>query len=464
MRLFYLLGILFSFSITLHAVELPADSSKSLVKAEERYRDDVKEVAEDLISDLKKQLQRHIKAYAKVEKVVKKDGDVRGLKIISKRLKALKGVKSVGLFDSKETVKPKDEPPILISDLPSEAQKLEQEYESDVSEIIQEHFEDLNKSVASWKKSLLQERRKLVNKDALDQAEQIQEIIDQTLSANHNDRMSKAIKTARLLNDVDIEQLQVSQLWLAGSTIQNYVVFNWYNSKMQNMVFDINGRPLARCDLTVRDQAAFDEAGHMNTEKGAFVSSVNGVAIVKACRKTNQLSVEANIQTHSFDQHGPARIISFSLDGNERNFTIGQSGGALILRLRTNLTDTNGTSPEIELGGFPASGRAHVIVSYYPGQLVWWINGERHASNEISGDFSTWNSSHALLFGDELHESRHWSGRLWGVRIRSAAVDDEMAKRAFAHAEKTWASAVSVPLEHHDDEDWRDEEDEAIKD
>jgi hypothetical protein len=464
MRILNLAYLLFSFYVCLSAADLPIDSSKTLIRAEARYQANVAEVISDLSADLKKQLQRHVKDYAKVEKSVKKNGDLNGLKVLAERLKKLNGTKRVDLFAAKASSDPEDEKTVALEDLPSEAQRLELSYEQEISEIIQEHIEDLNEAIDDWRKSLVQERRKCINKDALDQAEHIQKIIDTVSFDQHKQQLSEAIASARLLSSPDIDQLQASQAWIAGCTVTNYVVFSWFNSKMQNMVFDLKGRPMVRCDLSVRDQAAFDEAGHMNTEKGSFVSSVNGVAIVKACRKTNQLSIEANIQTHDRGQYGPARIISFSLDGDERNFTIGQQGNDLILRLRTNLTDTNGTNPEIELGEFPPNGRVHLIVSYYPGKLVWWINGEEQSSTEIKGDFSTWNSSHTLLFGDEMNDSRHWSGRLWAVRIRSAAVNEEMAQRAFVHAQKTWASAVAVPLEVHEHDEDRHDDDEAVRD
>ena len=56
-------------------------------------------------------------------------------------------------------------------------------------------------------------------------------------------------------------------------------------------------------------------------------------------------SLEVWIYSANNNQHGPARIVSYSLNPSYRNFTLGQEGSALIIRLRTENTNLNGTEP-----------------------------------------------------------------------------------------------------------------------
>ena len=72
------------------------------------------------------------------------------------------------------------------------------------------------------------------------------------------------------------------------------------------------------------------------------------------CRKLKEgrgLSVEVWLATSDLDQSGPARIISYSLNPEQRNFTLGQQKNSLIFRLRTTETDLNGVFPFNEVEG-----------------------------------------------------------------------------------------------------------------
>jgi len=156
--------------------------------------------------------------------------------------------------------------------------------------------------------------------------------------------------------------------------------------------------------------------------RGAMLAQDADKSLLDACKAANALSVEALITPADTRQTGPARIISFSQDGYNRNFTLCQERDALVLRLRTTRTGVNGMKPQTELCKLRAGGEHHVIVTYRPGRLTCYLNGKRAIqTGRVRGDFSTWVPMH-LLFGDEWKDRRCWSGRLRGIAISAREI------------------------------------------
>ena len=165
--------------------------------------------------------------------------------------------------------------------------------------------------------------------------------------------------------------------------------------------------------------------GELQFDGGAFLLSGLEGPLVRAGQRSSQISIETVLTSKRPKQTGPARIVSFSSDGYSRNFTIGQEGDQLILRLRTTRTGTNGMKPEVKLGSLPANKRSHVVVSYRPGQLECWINGHQTVNtNRVQGDFTNWDAKHHLLLGDEWDGGtvRKWRGQIDRFSIYTRAM------------------------------------------
>jgi len=200
---------------------------------------------------------------------------------------------------------------------------------------------------------------------------------------------------------------------------QSGMVFLWENGKKSNQIIDEKGKVVRVCQIEPRDDVKIGDTGDMVIDKGAFL--VNGInnELLGACQASNQLTVECVITISEMDQGGPARIISFSKDHNNRNFTLGYEQNHLILRLRTPKTGANGMNPQVNLCQIKQGEPMHVVVSYYPGNLYCYVNGETvYQGNDIQGDFNNWEACH-LLFGDEYIGERNWTGRLKNVAIYS---------------------------------------------
>ncbi len=184
--------------------------------------------------------------------------------------------------------------------------------------------------------------------------------------------------------------------------------------------------------LSPRGDAELAGDGRMHLADGAMLADkpVNA-RLLAACRKSNQLAVEALLDPADLRQSGPARIVSFSTDGHHRNFTLGQERDRLVFRLRTPATGLSGQRPEVTLCKLPDAGPVHVIVSYSPGRMTCYVDGKRVLDTDaVTGDFSNWTPQH-LLFGDEYRDRRDWSGEMSHVAVWDRVVGAAEAAARF---------------------------------
>ena len=181
-----------------------------------------------------------------------------------------------------------------------------------------------------------------------------------------------------------------------------------------------------------RGDAVITDTGVMEIGSGALLASeaVNQ-QLLNTCQKADQLTIEAIVTIARTDQSGPARIISYSEDSGQRNFTLGQDGENIIMRLRTPQTGSNGTDPQVTVCSITPKKPMHIVVSYYPGYMYGYLNGEVvYEGSAVQGDFSNWEPFH-LIFGDEYSGERNWEGEISNVTIYNRFVGPEEAKQKY---------------------------------
>jgi len=210
------------------------------------------------------------------------------------------------------------------------------------------------------------------------------------------------------------------------------LVFVWRDSAWVGAATGTAGSIARAGKPTARGKAHITADKAMDLGDGAFLAAraVNE-RLLTACMKSNELTVEAMIRPDDISQSGPARIISFSQDGQDRNFTIGQEKSALVFRIRTvSSSDQNKTIPLFKMAGEKWH---HVVFTWRvekddfsgksTGRFASYLNGREMAEGKraVSGLLSGWKPMH-LLFGDEYADKRDWRGRLKGVAIYSRAI------------------------------------------
>lgn len=209
------------------------------------------------------------------------------------------------------------------------------------------------------------------------------------------------------------------------------LVFVWKNEASQNEIRHAETDRIVDCRVEAEGRARYGRMHEMRPAGGSFRSPEFEKRLLDACRRSNGITVEAVLTPDSLDQGGPARIVSFSRDTQSRNFTLGQEGDLLVFRVRTPRTGPNADRPAAEFGALRPGATHHVLVSYRPGTLTCYVDGEPALlCNEIQGGFETWEEQ-TLIFGDEASGDRAWRGGLEGIAIFSRFIGPEQARHHY---------------------------------
>ena len=210
------------------------------------------------------------------------------------------------------------------------------------------------------------------------------------------------------------------------------LVFLWENCAEENQI-EIPGEDTVRiCRIVPRGEARFGRYFDMDIRAGAFNTEDINAELLKACKKSNELTIEALITPATLDQDGLARIISFSTSPLSRNFAVGQDGENLVFGLRTQKTGMNGIKPEVVMCKLKQGVSHHIVISYKPGCFTCYLNGTSISNlPAINGDFGNWSPQH-LLFGDEWTGEYGWTGKLEGIAIYNCFVSSEDACKFYS--------------------------------
>jgi hypothetical protein len=103
---------------------------------------------------------------------------------------------------------------------------------------------------------------------------------------------------------------------------------------------------------------------------GPLLSEPAKLALYRSLTEKNELTILARIQTNNLEQKGPARIVTYSRDSLNRNFTVGQIENTLTFRLRTPASGANGTGPALYTGPVLLPGRPAFVAATYDGKIA----------------------------------------------------------------------------------------------
>ncbi len=154
-----------------------------------------------------------------------------------------------------------------------------------------------------------------------------------------------------------------------------------------------------------------------------LVSDGPARAVNVEIKESGEITVEAWIRPASKNQEGPARIITISKNGSERNFTLGQDGGRYDARLRTTKTSGNGI-PSISAGGLKPELTHVVYTRSRNGRARLYLNGKKASDGNVAGNMSNWNTGYSLALGDEFSGDRQWKGEYRMVALFSRALSE----------------------------------------
>ena len=132
-----------------------------------------------------------------------------------------------------------------------------------------------------------------------------------------------------------------------------------------------------------------------------------------------------------------AYIVSYSGSNTTRDATLGQLAMQYEGRARSSTTDTNGAPPLMTTTASGAAQAAlqHVVLTYDPvsGQKIY-VNGvySGDADPAKGGSLANWDSTFALVLGNETTGQRQWQGVIKFVAIHNRALTPAQVQQNFA--------------------------------
>ncbi|MEM6794459.1 MAG: LamG-like jellyroll fold domain-containing protein [Acidobacteriota bacterium] len=210
------------------------------------------------------------------------------------------------------------------------------------------------------------------------------------------------------------------------------LVFLMQSARHPNRVPAASGSATATTLVEPQGAAFFDRRGAMVTRGGAFQGDLGTMErLLEGVRAKNELSLELTFLSEMEEGSPPGALFAFAA-GSRRNLTLTEEGSRLRLRLRTPTTGPAADRPVVDLGAIRRGERHHLLVTYTPGLVRAYLDGEPvAASEELSSGFFHWRATYLRLgaegpAGDQEYRWP-WRGRLEGVAVYSRALGPEEA-------------------------------------
>src|SRR5690606_29468618 len=117
-------------------------------------------------------------------------------------------------------------------------------------------------------------------------------------------------------------------------------------------------------DLKAGDGLIMQEVGHLDIIEGTLLATEGSAEkVTSSCVESDELTLEAWVKPANQSQGGPARVVTLSVDSQNRNFTLGQEEDMWIARVRSTGSDKNGKPMVVSSPGDAAPLLTHVVVT-----------------------------------------------------------------------------------------------------
>tara|TARA_E500000178_G_scaffold354625_1_gene424278 strand:+ start:1227 stop:3899 length:2673 start_codon:yes stop_codon:yes gene_type:complete len=184
-------------------------------------------------------------------------------------------------------------------------------------------------------------------------------------------------------------------------------------------------------------------------------------SLIQTIQNSGSFTIEAWITPASTLLKGPARIVTLSRNGSERNFTLGQDGDKYDVRCRSSQTDKNGLPSIASESASLSTGLTHVVFTLGNDHVSRiYINGDLNSEGQVPGTLSVWKNNVQLSLGNEVKGNRQWKGTFHMVALYGRSLSGLEVTRHFqagAYAEDTKNIKIAVQgkspeaafFEHH---------------
>jgi cytochrome c553 len=168
----------------------------------------------------------------------------------------------------------------------------------------------------------------------------------------------------------------------------------------------------------------------------AQASTSASAKLASMIQGTGEYTFEAWVAPANVTQTG-AYIVSYSGSNTTRDATLGQAAMQYTGMTRSSVTDTNGTPAltTTTANGAAQASLQHVVLTYDPinGQKIY-INGvwTGDADPSKGGSLANWDSTFALVAGNEVTGQRQWQGVIKFLAIHNRALTQAQIQQNFA--------------------------------
>jgi hypothetical protein len=146
--------------------------------------------------------------------------------------------------------------------------------------------------------------------------------------------------------------------------------FQIYPFAMAPSQIDDLARQAAHADNTAFPSGGLIPPANSQARYGrSLLSSDEELSFHDALVRQNQLTLLVSMRTNNLEQSGPARIITYSQDRDNRNFTLAQIHDTLTFRLRTLASGANGANPALYSGPVLSLNRTAFVAAVYDGRI-----------------------------------------------------------------------------------------------
>lgn len=192
----------------------------------------------------------------------------------------------------------------------------------------------------------------------------------------------------------------------------------------------------------VRDQSGRKESTHLRirsmrgvqrlgnalklTGTTRLLSGKSPTPLIKAIQKSGSFTIEAWITPANTNLKGPARIVTLSRNGSERNFTLGQEGARYDVRCRSSTTDRNGLPSLASKSNSLSTDLTHVVFTLEADHVSRiYLNGRLNTEGKVPGELDAWKNNVQLVLGNEVSGDRQWKGTYHMVALYDRGLSEQ---------------------------------------
>jgi len=173
---------------------------------------------------------------------------------------------------------------------------------------------------------------------------------------------------------------------------------------------------------------------------GGQLIANDAAALNRVLAQAGDFSVELVLRPGATSDGAQGRIVALARTAAARNFSIGQAGDRIEVRLRTTATTPNGLRPHLaSAAGTLSGGRQHLTVVRQGGVHLLYLDGAEAGRASVPGDLTGWDEGAALVIAGDPGGEAPWTGELSHLAFFSRPLSPgEVAQRA-----KRWTVTAS---------------------